>query len=178
MSYRKIRFIGYAIPTTPADFVAIGNPYGPGAVAGTYLAKEDFDSDFEHRLQILKNAVDTAKSQIPEGETDVVNLFVAPEFFFHGPLGPYVYSDPSLDPVTQMTVQLAATFNETEYPNWTFVCGTAVTSQIRFRESVPLAPDLRGSRPSRHCQQHSHLSAQVGSVYQPDDDRKVPRIQR
>lgn len=47
-NYSTIRFIGYTIPTTPADMVAIGNPNGPGAVAGTYLGKtrrlEPYDS--------------------------------------------------------------------------------------------------------------------------------------
>ena len=40
-AYNKIRFIGYAVPTTPADVVDIGNPNGPGAVAGYYLANTD-----------------------------------------------------------------------------------------------------------------------------------------
>lgn len=41
-TYSKLRFIGYAIPTTQAKLVSIGNPNGPGAVAGTYLANSNF----------------------------------------------------------------------------------------------------------------------------------------
>jgi hypothetical protein len=93
--YNKIRFIGYAIPTTPAHLVSIGDPNGPGAVAGTYLANSDIQADMSNRIVIMKNAVDTAKGQLPTGETDVINVFVAPEFYFHGTEGPYIYSAPS-----------------------------------------------------------------------------------
>ena len=61
--HSKIRFIGYTIPTTPANMVAIGNPNGPGAVAGTYLASADLASDIAARIAVLKNAVDAAKPE-------------------------------------------------------------------------------------------------------------------
>lgn len=50
-SYERVRFIGYAIPTTPADMVAVGDPNGPGAVAGTYRASADFDAR-HHRWRL------------------------------------------------------------------------------------------------------------------------------
>ncbi len=130
-TYNKIRFIGYAIPTTPAELVSIGNPNGPGAVAGTYLANSDTKTDMSNRITILKNAVDTAKDQLPAAETDVINVFVAPEFYFHGTEGPYIYSDPSEDPVDALRQQLAETFNATDYPNWTFICGSAITTMLK-----------------------------------------------
>jgi hypothetical protein len=39
--YSAIRFIGYAIPTTPAAMVAIGDPNGTGSVSGTYLGNSE-----------------------------------------------------------------------------------------------------------------------------------------
>ncbi len=130
-TYNRIRFIGYAIPTTPANLIPIGNPNGPGAVAGTYLANSDIQTDLSNRISILKNAVDIAKDQLPTTETDVINVFVAPEFYYHGTEGPYVYSDPSEDPIDVLQQQLAETFNATDYPNWTFICGSAITTILK-----------------------------------------------
>ncbi len=135
-SYKKIRFIGYAIPTTPAKLVSIGNPNGPGAVAGTYLANPDIQTDMNNRIAIMKNAVDIAKSQLPAGENDVINVFVAPEFYFHGTEGPYIYSTPSEDPVETLRQQLLATFNANDYPNLTFICGSAITTMIKNIDEV------------------------------------------
>ena len=135
-SYSKIRFIGYAIPTTPAELVSIGDPNGPGAVAGTYLANSDVQTDINNRIAILKNAVDTAKAKIKDVEQDVINVFVAPEFYFHGTEGPYVFSTPEADPVNVLQQQLAETFNATEYPNWTFICGSAITTMLKNLDVV------------------------------------------
>ncbi len=131
-NYSTIRFIGYTIPTTPADMVAIGNPNGPGAVAGTYLGNEDFSTDITARISVLKNAVDTAKSQLPlnEDPSSVINLFMAPEFFFHGTQGPYIYDTHSNDPVEAILKELTSTFPASEYPNWTFVFGSAITARV------------------------------------------------
>lgn len=135
-TYKKIRFIGYAIPTTPAELVPIGNPNGPGAVAGTYLADPDTETDISNRISILKNAVDTAKDKLPSGETDVINVFVAPEFYYHGTQGPYIYSESSEDPVDALQQQLAEMFNAIDYPNWTFICGSVITAMLKDIDEV------------------------------------------
>lgn len=131
-NYSKIRFIGYTIPTTPANMVAIGNPNGPGAVAGTYLANADLQTDIAARIAVLKNAVDAVKAKLNPNEdpASVINLFVAPEFFFHGAQGPYVYSQGDTDPADLMLEGLVAAFPKSQYPNWTFVFGTAITAKI------------------------------------------------
>jgi len=135
-NFSKIRFIGYAIPTTPANLVSIGDPDGPGAVAGTYLGSSDIQTDFRERIQILKNGVDTAKQKLLTDEEGVINLFVAPEFYFHGIQGPYIYKDANADPVNLIKQALADTFNVEEYPNWTFVFGSVITSQIQNQDKV------------------------------------------
>ena len=98
--FRKIRFIGFAIPTTPANLVTIGDQNSPSSVAGTYLGNEDVQKDFKHRIEIMKKAVDLAKSKLPPDD-GVINVFVAPEFYFHGTLGPYIFKDSNMDPVEQ-----------------------------------------------------------------------------
>lgn len=135
-NFSKIRFIGYAIPTTPANLIPIGDPDGPGAVTGTYLGNADFQTDVPNRIQILKNAVDTTKQHLPTNEEGVINLFVGPEFYFHGVQGPYIYQDANVDPVNVIKQALADTFNAEEYPNWTFVFGSVITSQIRNPDKV------------------------------------------
>lgn len=133
--FSKIRFIGYAIPTTPANLVSIGDPNGPGAVSGTYLGNHHFLKDIKNRINIMKMAVDLAKRHLP-AEEGVINLFVAPEFYFHGPRGPYIYQDSNPDPVDQIKKELATTFNPDEYPNWTFFFGSVISSQLQIPEIV------------------------------------------
>lgn len=131
---RKIRFIGYAIPTTPSNLVSIGDPNGPGAVAGTYLGYHDSNShleeiiqnDIQGRIDIVKNAVDTARENLPDGD-EVINLFVAPEFYFHGTRGPYIFSDPKFDPIHIVKEKVKKTFTPQDYPHlhtarWTEMC--------------------------------------------------------
>ena len=130
-NYSKIRFIGYAIPTTPGNLTPIGNPNGPGAVAGTYLGNANVNKDIDSRIKVLKNAVELAKAKLPAGEDpkSIINLFVAPEFYFHGVDGPYVFTKKDSDPVDAILKKLQAEFPASEYPNWTFVFGTAITAK-------------------------------------------------
>jgi hypothetical protein len=131
--YSKIRFIGYAIPTTPANMVAIGNPNGPGAVAGTYLGLTDFQADVRARIAVLKNAAEVARAALPPGEApgSVLNLFVAPEFYFHGTQGPYLYGHDDPDPADFILDELRQAFPASDFPDWTLVCGSAITSRVQ-----------------------------------------------
>ncbi|MBS1635877.1 MAG: hypothetical protein JST26_08120 [Bacteroidetes bacterium] len=137
-NYSKIRFIGYAIPTTPGNLIPIGNPNGPGAVAGTYLGNPDVETDINNRILVLKNAVDLAKNALPKNEdpTSIINLFVAPEFYFHGVDGPYVYSTTGTDPADMVIQKLQSTFPASDYPNWTFVFGSAITAKVDNLQNV------------------------------------------
>jgi hypothetical protein len=80
---------------------------------------------------------------------------MAPEFYFHGLLGPYVFSPAAAttsylqpqeeaersadsplevtpnDPMIEIQRQLTAAFNNKAYPNWMFVFGTAITAEVR-----------------------------------------------
>lgn len=61
---------------------------------------------------------------------------MAPEFFFHGKQGPYVHSYTWDDPADAILKELAEVFPEEQYPNWTFVCGTVITTRVDSVERV------------------------------------------
>lgn len=124
-NYSKIRFIGYAISTFPAHL-------RDGLGGGTYLGNDDVQIDIAARIAVLKNAVVTAKAQLPANEdtNQVINVFVAPEFFFHGTQGPYLYADENSDPLKQIMEELSCAINAKDFPNWTFVCGTVITAKV------------------------------------------------
>lgn len=132
--YSKIRFIGYAIPTGPSQDQLILSTY----TTGCYLASSDMQQDMRARVAILKNAVDVAKKALPANDdiASVNNIFLAPEFYFHGHLGPYVYDSNSADPVAELMALLTATFDAATYPNWTFVFGTAITAKVENIHAV------------------------------------------
>lgn len=121
----RIRFIGYCLFTGP-------EMSGDSPGAESYLGNDNLCIDISSRILILKNAVDLAKSQLPSDEdpSQVINVFLAPEFYFHGTQGPYVYSNEDEDPLPFMLSMLSETFNRDDYPNWTFVFGTAVTAKV------------------------------------------------
>ena len=128
--------IGYAIPTTPGGVVSIGDPNGPGAVAGYYLGNDDFIADIASRVAVLKSAVDTAKSQITESDDSTINLFVAPEFYFHGTSGTYIYDCDQSDPLIAIGELLSSTFNQAGYPNWMFVFGSVISTKTKDIQQV------------------------------------------
>ncbi|WMW79802.1 hypothetical protein RF679_14260 [Undibacterium cyanobacteriorum] len=120
-----VRFIGYAISTFPAHL-------RDGLGGGTYLGNASVERDLEMRVCILKNAIDTAKAQLPADEVGatVNNIFLVPEFFFHGAQGPYLYADGEEDPILRLQRILVRTFPAKDYSNWTFVLGTAITARV------------------------------------------------
>lgn len=131
--YSSIRFIGYAIPTSPAKLVHVGD-----GIAGQYLGSDDTAKDIDARMGVLRHAVETAKVSLPPDEdTDaVINLFMAPEFFFHGTRGPYIYSPGMEDPLSLLFQAAREAFPAAAYPNWIFVLGSAVTAQVAAYDKV------------------------------------------
>ncbi|MBC3872355.1 hypothetical protein [Undibacterium flavidum] len=139
--YAKCRFIGYAIPTGPSQEKLILSKY----LVGNYLGNQDLEVDLQARISILKNAVDIAKQALPVDEDvqAVNNIFLAPEFYFHGVLGPYVYSKDEDDPAQRALALLAQTFNAQEYPNWTFVFGTMISAKVADIDAVFKTPSVQ-----------------------------------
>ncbi len=139
--YAKSRFIGYAIPTGPCQEKMILSKY----LVGNYLGNQDLETDLQARISILKNAVDTAKQALPADEDvrTVNNIFLAPEFYFHGPLGPYVYSKEDQNPAERALALLSETFNALDYPNWTFVFGTMISAKVADIDAVFDSPSVQ-----------------------------------
>ena len=133
--YDRVRFIGYAVPTTPADIVPIGDPNGNGNVAGTYRAAPDFGIDVRARVEILKTAVDTARAALPARD-GVLNVFLAPEFYWHGPMRPYVHGPGEPDPADVILDELQKRFPVDEYPDFLLVLGTAISAEIADLDAV------------------------------------------
>jgi len=132
MRYRKLRFVAYAVPTTPARLSFIGARNGPGSLVGCYAAKPDFDSDVATRIRILEAAVDASEDylhRLPR-EDDVLTIFMAPEFFFHGPAGPYLYRPGEEDPADVVTDRLLRAFPAERYRHRLFVFGSILSACI------------------------------------------------
>lgn len=120
-----VRFIGYAISTFPAHL-------RDGLGGGEYLGNASVERDIEMRVCILKNAIDTAKAGLPvnENSENVNNIFLVPEFFFHGHQGPYLFSGADEDPMIMLKRLLDQYFPVSDYSNWTLVLGTAITAKV------------------------------------------------
>lgn len=131
-TYNKVRLIGFAIPTTPASMVAIGDVNGPGSVAGTYPAFADPVQDNAARLDVMESAVEAAFSKIGSATTNegVLNIFVAPEFYWHSDIGPYVVKPGDEDPAEQILTALQERFPTAKYPNTVFVFGTVISAEV------------------------------------------------
>ncbi|GAA1862155.1 hypothetical protein ACFQZV_13165 [Microbacterium koreense] len=132
----SVRFIGYALPTAPSTMVDIGDPNGSGSLAGTYRADADAHADVSGRVAVMANAVRTARAQLPADEEGVLNVFVAPEFAWHSPQGPYLFTPDAADPADDALAQLAAAVPADEYPNWVFVFGSMITSQVADTKEI------------------------------------------
>lgn len=130
--YSKVRFIGFAIPTTPASVVGVGNVDGSGMVAGTYPALPSATDDISARIEVMQAGVDAAFASLKDTDpdADVLNIFVAPEFFWHSDIGPYVYSSDEDDPAEIIMSELQSRFTSEKYPNTLFVLGTVISAQV------------------------------------------------
>ncbi len=134
---KKIRFVGFAIPTTPSSIVGVGDVDGSGAVAGTYPALTDPKKDIAARLDVMEAAVKTAFAEISKQDIDdVLNVFVAPEFYWHSDIGPYVFGTEEQDPADFILDQLQTRFPAEEYPNTLFIFGTVISAQVDNLEHV------------------------------------------
>ncbi len=132
--HKKIRFIGFAIPATPAGLLTIG-PADGGSVVGTYLGNADVERDLDRRVAVMEAAVETARSKI-QAEKDIITVFVAPEFYFHGLHGPYIFDDDQKDPVELLREKLKQKFHHEKYAGWIFFFGSAITTRLADPEHI------------------------------------------
>ena len=79
---------------------------------------------------MLKSAVDTARAALPDDDDPVLNIFVAPEFYWHGQMGPYLYAPGEPDPAEVIRAELERLFPLEEYPDFLFVFGSALSAEV------------------------------------------------
>jgi hypothetical protein len=111
--YKWIQFVAFDIqPGTKDD----------GSGNQKYLGDSDDDTDIATRCDIMKEAIRIAYSQSEiDADTDVLKVFMAPEFYFRGAKGSYPVEKISgiVDSLREMTDRF-------EVADWLFVFGTAI----------------------------------------------------
>ena len=125
--YTKIRFIGYAVPTEPAGLIPLGNLQRNGCVAGHYIGSPVTKDDIAFRVEAYVAAVAQARANIPQDD-DTINVFLAPEFFFHGVHGPYLWRGNDKNDPLKIARELFQQALQTEdYANWIFITGSMIS---------------------------------------------------
>jgi len=114
-----------------------------------YLGDEDPKIDVQHRLQIMTDAVEKAHAATVEAETDkeehILKIFIAPEFFFRGKDGAYVFEtatasftgtnshdtdqDDECEEVCTILKGLETLVANKKYKDWLFLFGTVIVSE-------------------------------------------------
>jgi len=140
---RAIRFIGYPIPTDHQTEYAVGTD--GNMMVGTYLGADEPRADITTRIAILRHAVETARALLPTDEEpgSVLNVFVAPEFFWHGGQGPYLFEPHEPDPADLILDALEHAFPADQYADWLFVAGTVVSAQVGDRHQLWAEPSVQ-----------------------------------
>lgn len=134
MTYQNIRFIAYAVGTMPqkngdGTKTYLGLPPDPADAPHT--------ADIDARCALMLRAIQTAAAQLPTQSPPaaagtLLNVFMAPEFFFRGPLGAY-----SMDEVAMVTGQLQAMVKGPEWVDWLFVFGSILGYASQTRDTPP-----------------------------------------
>ena len=119
-----------------------------------YRGKGADAEDLEKRIAIMKAAVVAAAEdeRVEKDDSEVLKIFMAPEFFFRGTSGGY-----PLDQIAGILEKLRVETNKPEYKDWLFVFGTAIgylkhedqpeakkqgrTFKLRIKSAIELSDD-------------------------------------
>lgn len=116
--YTNIQFIAYEIDTAPKDAVFVNGQL----IGGTYLGLPDISQDIAQRAQLMFDAIQTAAANAAvSADSATLKIFMAPEFFFRGPIGAY-----TMDQVQEVIGTLQGLLVGAQWANWMFVFGTIV----------------------------------------------------
>ena len=130
--YTSVVFAAWAVPTVPHETGAVGDPNGPGYVAGEYIGLDDPKKDIEQRVQLLEAAADQAYEMALDTRDDptVLHCILIPEFFFRGKDGAYDSTgDHALRNYGGELVRKLA--DQPKYAHWLFVCGSVIESDLK-----------------------------------------------
>jgi hypothetical protein len=124
MTYRKVQFVAYRAYT------------GPGQDPDRYIGPSDESEDVRQRVRLMVEAVGRAPSEV-DRSSDVLKVFVAPEFYFRSRYGGYAdmkYFDgegSGRDP-NSIVGGLANAVQAEQWKDWLFVFGTSVVAAGPF----------------------------------------------
>ena len=145
---------------------------------GVYPGYDDSKADIAGRIAVMERAIE-ASLEAPDLDTsnDTLKIFLAPEFFFRGPVGAYSADDPAL---LELGDSLRSMVANTKWQDWVFVFGSIIGSNKMAPEKKtnltggPLwdtynfAIVQRGNSPERHTHFKRYISGIDFLVSVPD----------
>lgn len=123
-----------------------------------YLGESNPMKDVHHRLRIMADAVAKAE-EVSNKDSDVLKIFLAPEFFWRGKDGAYDVSDPfesqddECEEICHILQGLEELVADPKYKDWLFLFGTVIVSETLPQEDAydylfyNFAPVYRGYDP-------------------------------
>lgn len=178
--YSRVQGVGFQIYTggapayieDPQGGASIPNPectthssYGQHEtdtvpVIQCYLGDDNPVTDVVMRLNVMKDAVETAFLQVNQ-DPSVLKVFVAPEFFWRGPNGAYIFGDEDFGndkvcgPICKILVELEDFIAQKRFENWIFLFGTVIAYEKLPKEDTfdylfyNFAPVYKGYDPTK-----------------------------
>eukprot|EP00808_Paulinella_micropora_P013174 g10818.t1 len=109
------------------------------SVDSCYLGNPKIMTDIKHRLRLMRTALDNAyESEAWDRNSTTLKVFIAPEFFFRGPMGAYTASmsqiteghtdvdQPHHTPGILIVQKLTEMVSNEQWADWLFVFGSVV----------------------------------------------------
>lgn len=130
-TYNKIEFIAFEIKTAPEKDTSSGTKkykyIGIPCIQqsdGRMFCQQDLDA----RCQLMMDAILTAQKE-SKSNSDVLKVFMAPEFFFRGPMGAYEMED-----AEKVIKKLQDMVQGKEWEGWMFIFGTIVAASYKTKD--------------------------------------------
>ena len=124
-SYESVQYVGFPIQTGYDGYLGANMYYieESGGV-GVYPGYADTAADIKGRLAVMEAALE-ASLTAPDLDlsNSTLKIFMAPEFFFRGPVGAYSAEDPAL---MQLGDSLRSMVADTRWRDWIFVFGSII----------------------------------------------------
>jgi hypothetical protein len=125
--YKRVQFLGYAIPSIPHTLADIGD--GPGFIEGRYVGIDPPEADIEARIaMIIRSVRKTMASGAVADSPSTLKIFMTPEFLIRGTSGAYPNHPPTIDYFDEFRRQFAERVAGPQYEGWLFVIGTVVNT--------------------------------------------------
>lgn len=106
----------------------LGSYTDPEAAFYCYVGHEDPIYDAKERIRIMKDAVERAYT-IATNDTGTLKIFIAPEFFFRGIDGAYMFNgnmSSNCGPICHILNSLQDMVADKRFQDWLFVFGTTI----------------------------------------------------